>query len=417
MLKMLFFLIPTFLLASINGILLDKNTTLPIAGAKIFDLKNEVVSDKNGRFSIDTNETLVHVKAYGYRPYSFKSDANTSKLYIEPIQIKALYLSFWGANIKSKTLKKIMKMIDDKQINAIVVDVKNEFGWTSYKTDYTKANDIDAWRHRTIKDIDKFMQLMKQKNVYMIARVVVFKDELRAKNYPQFALKDKNGTVWRNREKMAWVDPYMSKSYDYVLSIAADAAKRGFDEINFDYVRFPAKLSLQFSKQNNQKNRVQAIGNFIEDAQKKLRPYGVFVSVDTYGNVCWADDDTNIGHTIKSLAQYADYLAPMLYPSGFAAGSFGFDNPAAEPYETIYRSVKHIHCDIDPKRVRPWLQAFKDYAFDRRHYKKTEIQEQIKACVDANTSGWMFWNPASKYNESYFIPTDEPSRLYQAQNR
>ncbi len=416
MIKILFFLLPTFVFASISGILIDKDTNKTISYAKVFDTKSLVRSDKNGTFTINNKDQLLHVKAYGYRPYSFKSDENNTKHYIKPIQIKALYLSFWGANLNSKTLKKIIKMIDDKEINAVVVDVKNEFGWTSYKTGYAKANKIGAWRHRTIKNIDKFMKLMKEKNIYTIGRVVVFKDELRANNYPQFALKDKNGTIWRNRENMAWVDPYISKSYDYVLSIAADAAQKGFDEINFDYIRFPAKLSLDFSKKNIEKNRIDAIEDFIQKAQEKLRPYGTFISVNTYGNVCWADDDTNIGHTIKSLAKYTDYISPMLYPSGFASGSFGFKNPAAEPYETIYRSVKHIHCEVDPKRVRPWLQAFKDYAFDKRHYKKEEIQEQIKACVDANTSGWMFWNPSSKYNESYFITTDEPSHLSQVQN-
>lgn len=417
MIKILFFLLPTFVFASISGILIDKDTNKTISSAKVFDTKNEVLSDKDGKFVIKNQDGLLHVKAYGYRPYSFKSDANNTKHYIQPIQIKALYLSFWGANINSKTLKKIIKMIDDKQINAIVVDVKNEAGWTSYKTDYESANKIDAWKHRTIKNIDDFMALMKEKNVYTIARVVVFKDDLRATNYPQFAIKEQNGKLYRSKEKMAWVNPYKSESYDYVLSIAADAAKRGFDEINFDYVRFPANLTLHYGKTNTEENRINAIGDFIESAQKKLRPYGTFISVDTYGMVCWSDDDTNIGHTIKSLAKYTDYLAPMLYPSGFSSGSFGFNNPAAYPYETIYRSVKHIHCDIEPKRIRPWLQAFKDYAFDRRHYKKKEIQEQIQACADANTSGWMFWNPSSKYNESYFITTDEPSRVYQVQSR
>ena len=105
----------------------------------------------------------------------------------------------------------------------------------------------------------------------------------------------------------------------------------------------------------------------------------------------------------------------MLYPSGFAEGSNGYKNPAAYPYEIIHNSIENIHDRIDPKRVRPWLQAFRDYAFDRRIYKKEQIQAQIKACKDVNTSGWMFWNPSSKYEESYFI--NVPSHLYQAQNR
>ena len=417
MIKILLIFFPTLLFASTTGVIVDKVSGLPLVSAKVFDTKCEVLSDKNGRFIINSSEKLLHVKAYGYRPYSFLNSTSCAaiKQLITPIHIQALYLSFWGASPDSKTLKKILKMIDDKQINAIVVDIKNENGWTSYKTDYEVANKMDAWGHRTIKNIDNFMALMKAKNVYTIARVVVFKDDLRATYYPQFAIRDSKGKLYRSKEQMAWINPYKSQSYDYVLSIAADAAKHGFDEINFDYVRFPADTSVQYGQVNNQQNRVNAIADFIRTAQIKLRPYGSFVSVDTYGMVCWVTDDTNIGHTVTSLAKYADYLAPMLYPSGFAEGSAGYKNPTAYPYEIIYKSVENIYDRIDPKRVRPWLQAFKDYAFDRRFYRRDQIQAQIKACKDVNTSGWMFWNPSSKYEPSYFI--NVPSHVCQAQNR
>jgi hypothetical protein len=416
MLKFLFLSLPLLLSASTSGILIDNVTKSPIASAKVFDTKSEVRSDKNGRFIIQSSEQRLHVKAFGYRPYSFLNTKNSvpAKYSITPIHVQALYLSFWGASIDSKTLKKIIKMVDDKQINAIVVDVKNENGWTSYKTDYESANQMDAWKNRTIKNINEFMALMKSKNIYTIARIVVFKDDLRASHYPQFAIRNTKGQLYRSKEQMAWVSPYKAESYDYTLSIAADAAKHGFDEINFDYVRFPADTSLQYGKPHNEKTRVEAISNFIRTAQVKLRPYGTFISVDTYGMVCWTKDDTNIGHTITSLAQNADYLAPMLYPSGFATGSAGYKNPAAYPYEIIYKSVENIYDRIDSSRVRPWLQAFRDYAFDRRAYKKEQIQAQIKACKNANTSGWMFWNPSSKYEASYFITA--PSHVYQAQN-
>jgi hypothetical protein len=415
MLKIWLLLLPAFLFATTSGILVDQNTNLPIASAKVFDSKNEVLSDKNGRFSINSSESSLHVKAYGYRPYAFNNTPINQKHLLSPIHVEALYLSFWGASIDSKTLKKILKIADEKKINAIVVDIKNEQGWTSYKTDYTPANNLGAWDHRTIKNIDEFIALMRAKKIYTIARLPVFKDELQATHFPQFAIREKNGQIYRSKESMAWINPYKAGSYYYILSLAADAAKHGFDEINFDYVRFPADLTLNYGRVHNEQSRVNAIADFIRTAQIKLRPYGTFISVDTYGMVCWVDDDTNIGHTVTSLAKYADYLAPMLYPSGFASGSDGFANPAAHPYEIIRDSIKNIHNRIEPKRIRPWLQAFKDYAFDRRNYKKEQIQAQIKASNDVNTSGWMFWNPSSKYEESYFIAV--PSRVYQAQNR
>ena len=128
----------------------------------------------------------------------------------------------------------------------------------------------------------------------------------------------------------------------------------------------------------------------------------MFISVDTYGNTCWEKGDTGIGQKIDSLSKHCDYLSPMLYPSGFASGSFYFEHPSEHPYEVIYRSIKHIEDRIDPKRVRPWLQYFKDYAHTKKYYKKFEVNEQIRATEDVNASGWMMWSPSSKYHINYF---------------
>jgi hypothetical protein len=243
---------------------------------------------------------------------------------------------------------------------------------------------------------------MKSKHVYTIARIVTFKDELQASNNPDYAVKDENGEIWRNSDNMAWVDPFDKRSHSYAISMAEEAAKVGFDEINFDYVRFPARVGLQYSKENNKENRIKAISEFLDSAQDRLRKYGVFISVDIYGNVCWSRDDNNIGQTISSLAKHADYLAPMLYPSGFAEGSFNVTYPSEHPYIVIYRSIKHIEDQINPIRVRPWLQYFKDYAHKGRYYRYFEVNEQIKAANDAHTNGWMIWSPSSSYKLNYF---------------
>ena len=402
--KLLFLslLFQTLLYASFSGVILDKNTSKPIVQAIISDSKHSVKTDENGSFSIQSDEEIFHVKAYGYRPFSFSKDSNTTTFKLESFHVKALYLSFWGANINSKTIKRILHIIDNTKINTVVVDVKNEYGSTSYKTSFKQANSYGAWHKRTIKNIEKFMELMKSKNIYTIARVVVFKDELQASNNPQYAIKKKNGEIWRNHDNMAWVDPFDTRAHKYTIAIAEDAARVGFDEINFDYIRFPAKKGLVFSQENTQENRIKAIGEFLEYAKKKLRKYGVFISVDTYGNICWSKDDNNIGQTIVSLAKHADYLAPMLYPSGFAKGSFYFQYPSEHPYEVIFRSIKNTKDRIQTIRIRPWLQYFKDYAHKKRYYKKFEVNEQIRAAQDVNTSGWMLWSPSSKYHIEYF---------------
>lgn len=400
-------LLQTLLFASFSGTIVDKNTLVPIEKATISDSTKSVKSDENGSFSIKSEEKTYHVKAYGCRPYSFSSDANTSVIGIEPIKIKALYLTFWGANIYSKTTKRILDIIENTKINTIVVDVKNEYGSTSFRTSFDQANRYGAYKKRTIGDIKNFMKVMKSKNIYMIARIVVFKDELQASNNEDYAIKKEDGTIWRNHDDMAWVDPFDKRSHKYTVGIAEEAAKVGFDEINFDYIRFPAKTGLKLAKENTQENRIEAIEGFLQLAQKRLKKYGVFISVDTYGNICWEKGDIGIGQTIESLAKYSDYISPMLYPSGFASGSFFFKYPSEHPYEVIYRSIKHIKPIIDSNRVRPWLQYFKDYAHTKNHYKKFEVNEQIRASDDANASGWMLWSPSSKYHEEYFEDAKE----------
>ncbi len=399
-------LLQSLLFASFQGIIVDKKTHQPINKATISDSKRGVKSDENGSFHIKSKENKYHIKAYGYRPHSFSVDANSTTIMVEPIKVKALYLTFWGANIYSKTTKRILKIIEETEVNAIVVDVKNEYGSTSYRTKVKQANSYGAYKNRTIGNMKNFMSVMKSKNIYMIARIVVFKDELQASNNEDYAIKKADGTIWRNHDDMAWVDPFDKRSHKYTIAIAEDAAKMGFDEINFDYIRFPAKAGLKLSKKNTQKNRIKAIENFLKLSQKKLRRYGVFISVDTYGNICWEKGDTGIGQKISSLKKYSDYLSPMLYPSGFASGSFYFENPSEHPHAVIYRSIKNIKDLIEPQRVRPWLQYFKDYAHTRKHYRKFEINEQIRATEDVNTSGWMMWSPSSKYHVNYFLDSN-----------
>lgn len=389
--------------ASCSGIIIDTKTSLPLVEAIVSDSNRSVNSDVNGSYTIDSNEKTLFVKAYGYKPYKLGIDQNISIIKLEPIAVKALYLTFWGANINSKTTKNILDIIDKTEINSIVVDVKNEYGSTSYKTASEKANGYGAAKNRTIKDIESFLSLMRSKNIYTIARVVTFKDELQASNNFEYAIKNKNNELSRDKDKMAWIDPFDKRSHVYTVDIAEDAAAAGFDEINFDYIRFPAKTELKLAKESTQENRIAAIEDFLLLAKERLRKYGTFISVSIYGNVCWQEDDTGIGQKIESLSKHADYIAPMLYPSGFAKGSFGVKYPADHPYMTIYKSIKNIENKIDIKRVRPWLQSFKDYAHSKREYKKFEVREQIKAAEDIKTSGWMMWSPSSKYQADYFI--------------
>ena len=389
--------------ASFKGVLIDSNSSLPIVNAAISDSSTTTRSDENGSFFITSKEKTFHIKAYGYRPFSFHDDINTSIIKLQAIRVKALYLTFWGASNNSGTLKRILNIVDKTEVNAVVVDVKNEYGSTSFLTDFKQANSYGAQKNRTNRNIQKFIKTMKAHNIYTIARIVTFKDEIQASHNPIYAIKkDENKTIWRNHDNMAWVDPFDKRSHNYAIAIAQEAAKVGYDEINFDYIRFPAKVGLLYSQQCVQPNRIKAIENFLDEAQRKLKRYGVFISVDTYGNICWAKDDNGIGQTVSSLAAHADYICPMLYPSGFSSGSFYFKYPAQHPYEVVYRSVKKIQDRIASNRVRPWLQYFRDYTYNKPYGKK-EVREQIRAADNIKTNGWMLWSPSSKYHLDYLI--------------
>lgn len=396
-------LLPTLLLASFHGTIIDANSSLPVSNAVISDSSVSVKSDENGSFFINSDEKSFHIKAYGYRPLTFEDDRNNTVIPLKPIKVKALYLTFWGASNNSATLRNLLNIIDATQVNAVVVDVKNAYGSTMFWTKFKQANSYGAYKHRTNRDIKKFMRTMKEHDIYTIARIVTFKDQLQASHNPEYAIKDANGTLWKNHDKMAWVDPFDKRSHNYAIAIAQEAAKVGFDEINFDYIRFPAKKGLCYSKECLQSSRVKAIEKFLDEAQKRLKKYGVFISVDTYGNICWAKDDNGIGQRVSSLAAHADYICPMLYPSGFSSGSFYFKYPSEHPYDVVFRSIKKIQDKIPSNRVRPWLQYFQDYTKKRKHYRREEVQAQIRAAKDIGTNGWMLWSPSSKYHREYLM--------------
>jgi hypothetical protein len=224
---------------------------------------------------------------------------------IEPIKIKSLYLTFWGASPKSKTFKKILNILKKKNLNSIVIDVKTEYGYTSYKTSFKQGNSYGIWYKRPIKDIKKFIQFMKDNNIYTIARIVVFKDNIQASHNFSYSIKNKHNKSWSNRDKMKWVDPFSNKAQEYTLNIAEDAAIAGFDEINYDYIRFPAKRGLKYLKQSTRFNRVQAISSFLLKSKKRLLKYGVYTSVNTYGIIFRnKKDDSQIGKEIEELKKY-----------------------------------------------------------------------------------------------------------------
>lgn len=400
MTKILLFLLATiYSYATFSGHVVDIKSGKAIKSAMISDTKHAVKSDENGTFYIDTKAERLQIKAHGYLPITVsiakRSDGFIIKL--KPFKIKAFYVNYYAANPKSKSFANMLKKIKSTQMNAVIIDIKDVKGNISYDTKLSEPKKIGADKITTIHNLPNYIKKLKNMGIYTIARIAVFKDTRQAKKFPSRAVKGANGKVWIDTHNTAWVDPHSDKAQNYTLNIAVEVAQAGFDEVNFDYIRFPAKNGLRFAKADTQANRISAIENFLYRAKKRLMGYPVFISVDIFGYVTWNKTDTHIGQTVASLAKHADYICPMLYPSGFHKWTLGYSDPTAYPYQIVKASILKAHGDIEANRIRPWLQSFRDYAFSRKDYKEYEIAQQIKASDDCNASGWLLWNPSSRY--------------------
>lgn len=380
------------------GRVVDAATGHPLSHAKVTTGGKTCVTDPDGLFCIARTDGRASIRASGYRRSEVQL-AEAMTIPLKPFTPKALYLSFYG--IGSQTImNRALDLIESTELNAVVVDVKGDRGMIPYRSGITLAGEVGAQRIITVRDMAATVKLLKDRGIYTIARVVTFKDDLVARSKPEWAVKSPQGGLWRDREKLHWLDASIRATWDYPIAVAEEAARLGFDEIQFDYVRFPDTPGLVFSVENTEQNRTSAISGFLAEAARRLAPYDVFVAADIFGYVHWNTNDTKIGQRLEDVAWTLDYLCPMLYPSGFQFGIPGYRNPVKNPYEIYLLTMKRAQArtGLPGSHFRPWLQAFRDYAFDRRRFGAAEIRAQIKACEDFGSNGWMLWNPRNDYS-------------------
>ena len=328
--------------------------------------------------------------------------------------IKGLYITYYG--LGSDTHRShVQELLETTELNAIVMDIKGDRGLIPYSTTVQLVADIGAARRPMIKDWAAWMKWFHDRQIYTIARLVIFKDDPLASARPEWAVIDsETGDLWRDREGLAWTDPTREEVWDYNITLAVEAAQMGFDEIQFDYVRFPSDGAVgraTFSLENTEENRVETITGFIAAAREALAPYNVKLAVDVFGQTTWHErDDMGIGQKIEAIAPYLDVLSPMLYPSTFADGvprHPEFKNSIEYPFEVVYLSalkgvnrVKAVNPNLE---VRPWIQDFPDYAFDRRTYTPDEIRLQMEGARQAGSRGWLLWDPRVKYTPDALV--------------
>ncbi len=333
-----------------------------------------------------------------------------------PTYIKGLYMTYHAVG-HDELRNHALDLIDQTELNALVLDIKGDLGVITYKSDVITATAIGANEAPMIADWEAFMAEMAERDIYTIARIVVFKDNYLARAHPEWAVKDGAGNLWFDGENLPWLEPFHEEVWDYNIALAVEAARRGFDEVQFDYIRFPTDGyigNIVYSQPADRPEaRTQAITGLLAKADAALAPYPTKLSADVFGYTTWYEGDFQIGQDLTLMAPYLDVISPMLYPSTYGYGLPGlpeYSFAVAHPYQIVYQSmlrgmsrVKATNPDII---VRPWIQDFPDYAFDGRIYSPQEIRAQMFAAYDSGGGGWLLWDPRVRYTREALVTSD-----------
>ena len=290
--------------------------------------------------------------------------------------------------------KRINDLLDNTEMNAVVIDIKEIDGAISIKN---ISGNITYSKY--IPSIEPYLKEVKDKGIYTIARIVVFRDNVMPRKKPELAVKNPDGSLWQDRNKITWLNPYKQEAIDYILELAEKTADMGFDEIQFDYIRFPSdgKLSdCRYGVEHSSTTASNAITNFLKQAKQRLSPKGKKISIDVFGLTTTEKSDMGIGQKIVEMTKYVDYVSPMIYPSHYNNGEYGIGNPNKEPYRTVYIALQGAKKRLPAEKLRPWLQ---DFSLKGVKYGPAEIQAQIQACYDCGVKTWLLWNASCKYTK------------------
>ncbi len=333
----------------------------------------------------------------------------------EPVKVKGIYVSGPVAGIGK--MDELIDLVDRTELNAMVIDVKNDEGKITYKMQSDMAQELEA-SIGYISDIHGLVERCKEKNIYLIARIVAFRDPYLAERKPEWAVHTKDGEIFRDKNGMAWVNPYQREVWDYLAEVALQAAADGFDEVQFDYIRFSTDLKeeeVDYGPETAEADKIEIITQFTEYIYEKLAKQGVYVAADVFGTVI--DNETDqmiVGQDYAEMAANLDYICPMVYPSHYYNGAYGITVPDADPYATIYAaassSVRELEAVPEESRahVRLWLQSFTaGWVPGHIGYGPQQIREQIKGAYDAGYEEWILWNAAVNYQADSLLTPDE----------
>ncbi|NJD02588.1 MAG: GTP-binding protein [Ruminiclostridium sp.] len=330
------------------------------------------------------------------------------------VKVKAIYLTGISAG-STKTLDKYIDIINKTELNTVVIDIKD-----NGVVNYPSAVPFVAENGLSVKyfDPEKVIKKLHDNNIYVIARLVCFRDEGLALKNTDLAVKRIDGTIWKENKRKntgAWTNPYKEEVWKYNIDIAKEAISKGFDEIQFDYVRFPTAKKSEVSYGENVPTKVDAICSFLKLASQELHSLGVPVSADVFGIIAESRSDGEaIGQDLERVGLDIDGISPMVYPSHYANGQevngVVFEKPDLDPYGVVYQTMLKIknRTALVPGYkavVRPYLQSFTAKWLKEGYYMNygpEQVRQQIKAVNDAGYEEWILWNPGNIYSEAIF---------------
>ncbi len=399
---------------TLQGVVRDGSTGTPIPEVVVQVGERLFHTDANGGYYLTDlpAQAVLTFSALGFKDFQVTLPRSTIlDVALEPvkpggatIQAKGIYIAF-GLLAFGEKVETLLDMVARTELNAIVVDIKGDSGGLAYHSQNPLAIEIGA-EQKGLMGVEELLGLCQEREIYTIARLVVFKDSVLAQGRADWAVKRPDGTLFADGKGSLWVDPLREEVWEYNIAIAREVAALGFDELQFDYIRFPTDGetgSLVYSQPSTEESRYGAIRDFMARLEGALEPFGVFTSADIFGLTAWQDHEANIGQMIENVAPHVDYLSPMLYPSTFTPGLLQWEvgkRPSEYPYEVVYESLMRIKGRTD-KPLRPWLQHYADYQY-HLPFGLEEYRAQKQAAYDAGANGWLFWNASGIYEEELF---------------
>ena len=328
--------------------------------------------------------------------------------------VKGIYVTAYSVGYEEK-FTKLVNYVDSNDLNAMVIDIKDDMGVVT--ADFNSEDShIQENTEEYIPDIKELMDLMEEKQIYPIARIVTFKDTLLANEQPDMSFTESDGSVWVASNGESFINPFLKQTWDYAVNVGIEAAKVGFKEIQFDYVRFPEGFEVWGDTLNydmgeyadldmtDDEKRVQAITDFTAYAKEKLMPYGVDVSVDIFGYTASVIEASGIGQNFPQISENVDVISSMIYPSHWGTNYFGIYKPDLYPYELVAEYMK-VENELlgtleTPPISRPWLQDFTASYLGSGFYQtygKAQVDAQVQALYDAGVNEFLLWNALNNY--------------------